>query len=118
MSRQTDHAPTGGPVQKKLARRIARLERRVRGVVAEERRRARRLERTHERRARFEARLRALREPAPAEAMVPGPEPGTPEPLAAEDLAPGPEPGTPEPETPEPPPAESVADDRSSAPDD
>jgi CHAD domain-containing protein len=62
MSRQIDRAPTARPVKKRLARRIARLERRVRGVAREERRRARRLEQTHHRRMRFEARLLALRE--------------------------------------------------------
>ena len=61
MSRRVDQAPIARPIGKKLARRIARLDRRARVAARDERRLAGQLERTRQSRVRFEARLLALR---------------------------------------------------------
>jgi len=60
MARKTGRS-SGHPDPKKLARRIARLEKRVGSAAREEQRRARRLERTRKARATLEGRLAALR---------------------------------------------------------
>ncbi len=119
MSRRVDQAPIARPIGKKLARRIARLDRRARVAAREERRLAGQLERTRQSRVRFEARLLALRgsvaslptaipeaiagESLPAPVVASASEIETPEPPPAEAAT-----TAPEPVTPEPPPAEDV----------
>ena len=89
MARKTDR-PSGHPDAKKLARRIARLEKRVGSAAREEQRRARRLERTRKARAALEGRLAALRagtEPVPTVVAEPVP-PAAAEPAARATDAP------------------------------
>ena len=73
MSRKNGRSGSS-PDQKKLARRIARLEKRVGSAVREEKRRARRLDRARDVRAELEGRLASLRSdaaPLPAAAAAP-----------------------------------------------
>ncbi len=102
MSRRVDQAPIARPIGKKLARRIARLDRRARVAARDERRLAGQLERTRQSRVRFEARLLALRgSVAPLPTAIP-------EAIAGESLPAPVVASASEIETPEPPPAEAV----------
>jgi len=101
MSRRVDRVPIARPTGKKLVRRIARLDRRARVAAREERRLAGQLERTHQSRARLEARLLALRGSV---ALLPT---AIPEAIAGESF-PAPVASASQIETPDAPPAEAA----------